>query len=328
MAKLGMKRCKTDANLYCHEVCPVLRVCGDDPLIDEFIKKLSEEVLLKVEGHLTPGTSATFLGRTLRRNGDSIDISISGEYVDKMLDMYGMKNCEPVQTTGSTTTKMTEFPQPLGTAEHKLFRAAVGKLSYSTKELSRDVTAPTEESVQKLKHLLRYVSGIKGLVQRLSPGMTLNGPGCNLDLNCYVDSDWARCKRTRKSTLGTVIQLLECTVASGSRTQGTIALSSGKAELYAIGQRISETLYVRNLLLEANFAKTVKINVHIDSTGKIASRFGAGKKSKHIELRYLYMQKLVQRGVLTVRKVVSAAQRQQQSAQSAQSARRQLVQRQ
>ena len=102
-----------------------------------------------------------------------------------------------------------------------------------------------------------------------------------------------------------MIQLLECTAASGSRTQGTIALSSGEAELYAIGQGISETLYVRNLLLEAKFAKTVKINVHTDSTaGKaIASRFGTGKKSKHIELRYLYMQELVQRGVLTLRKV-------------------------
>ena len=49
----------------------------------------------------------------------------------------------------------------------------------------------------------------------------------------------------------------------------------------------------------------MKINVHIGSTaGKaIASRFGAGKKSKHIELHYLYMQELVQRGVLTLRKV-------------------------
>ena len=126
-------------------------------------------------------------------------------------------------------------------------------ISYSTKELSRGVAAPTEESVQKLKHLLRYVSGTQGLVQRLRPGMTLSGPDCNLDLMCYVDSDW--------STSGTVIQLLECTVASGSRTQRTIALSSGEAELYAISQGISETLYVRNLLLQAKFAKTVKINV-------------------------------------------------------------------
>ena len=35
----------------------------------------------------------------------------------------------------------------------------------------------------------------------------------------------------------------------------------------------------------------------------MATRFGLGKKAKHIELRYLYMQDLVASGVLTVKKV-------------------------
>lgn len=87
-------RCQLSRSLYVLFYVDDILVCGDDPLIEEFIKKLSEEVLLKVEGHLTPGTSATFLGRALRHNGDSIDISMSGEYIDKLLDMYGMKNCK------------------------------------------------------------------------------------------------------------------------------------------------------------------------------------------------------------------------------------------
>ena len=111
-AKLGMKRFKTDANLYCHESRSLYVLCyvddilvgGDDPLID-FTKTPLKEGLLKVEGDLTAGTSATFLGLTLRHNGGSIDISMFREYVDKLLDMYGMKNCKPVQNTGRTTTK-------------------------------------------------------------------------------------------------------------------------------------------------------------------------------------------------------------------------------
>ena len=35
----------------------------------------------------------------------------------------------------------------------------------------------------------------------------------------------------------------------------------------------------------------------------MAIRFGAGKKTKHVELRYFYMQDLVRSGVLIVRKV-------------------------
>ena len=57
MAELGMKGFKTDANLYCHEsrslyvLCYVddILACGDDPLIDEFITTLSEEVLPKLK---------------------------------------------------------------------------------------------------------------------------------------------------------------------------------------------------------------------------------------------------------------------------------------
>ena len=45
--------------------------------------------------------------------------------------------------------------------------------------------------------------------------------------------------------------------------------------------------------------------VFTDSTAgrSIATRFGAGKKTKHVELRYLYMQDLVRSGVLSIRKV-------------------------
>ena len=70
-------------------------------------------------------------------------------------------------------------------------------LAYGTKELSRDLIAPTQESVAKLKHLLRYVNGTKDFVQRLRPAMTLSSGDCTLDLD-FVDSDWAGCNRTGK----------------------------------------------------------------------------------------------------------------------------------
>ena len=101
------------------------------------------------------------------------------------------------------------------------------------------------------------------------------------------------------------VKPLNCPADFCTRTQGTIALSSGEAELYAIGQGISETLYVRNLILDAELAKKVKLHIYTDSTaGKsMATRFGSGKKTKHVELRFLYMQDLVSRGDLQIRKV-------------------------
>ena len=121
----------------------------------------------------------------------------------------------------------------------------------------------------------------------------------------YQDSDWAGCSKTRKSTSGSTVNILGCNMVSAARTQGTLALSSGEAELYAIGQGVSEALFLRSMLLEAKLAKKVNVIAHTDSTaGKsMATRFGTGKKTKHVELRFLYVQNLVQMGLLRMAKI-------------------------
>ena len=173
------------------------------------------------------------------------------------------------------------------------------------KELSRDVKAPTQESLAKLKHLLRYLSGTRTSVLRLRPNQMLADWKTTIDVVCYVDSDWAGCSKTRKSTSGSTVQALGCNIVHTSRTQGTVALSSGEAELYAIGQGINEALFVRSLILEAEFSRRVNVIVYTDSTaGKsMASRFGTGKRTKHVELRFLYMQNLIANGMLRLCKV-------------------------
>ena len=80
---------------------------------------------------------------------------------------------------------------------------------------------------------------------------------------------------------------------------------SGEAELYAVGQGVSEALFVRSMLLESKLAKKVNLTVRSDSTaGKsMATRLGTGKKTKHVELRFLYVQNLVQMGLLRMAKL-------------------------
>ena len=229
-----------------------------------------------------------------------------------------MKNAKPVATTGSVTIAKVVSDTPLGPEEHSVYRTAVGKLLWlalirgdiasATKELSRDVTAPTMQSVAKLKHLLRCLIGAKMCVLRLHPSYQLADGNCSLDVNVFVDSDWAGCSKTRKSTSGSTVNVLGCNMVSTARTQGTLALSSGEAELYAIGQGVSEALFVRSMLLEAKLAKKVSVIAHTDSTaGKsMATRFGTGKKTKHGELRFLYVQSHVQMGLLRMAKIEGA----------------------
>ena len=304
-SKHGFRRCKSDPNLYCDESGKLyvlayvddLLVVGTDETRKEFMSRLSEEVLLKGTGQLVPGTEHTFLGRRLRHNGDSIDVCMSQTYIDSILDLYGMKNAKQVAPTGSVTIVKNVSDTPLSPEEHSAYRTAVGKLlwlalirgdiAYATKELSRDVTAPTMQSVAKFKHLLRYLIGTKMCVLRLRPSYQLSDGSCSLDVN-----DWAGRSKTRKSTSGSTVNKLGCNMVSTARTQGTLALSSGEAELYAIGQGVSEALFLRSMLLEAKLAKKVNVIAHTDSTaGKsMATRFGTGKKTKHVELRFLYAE--------------------------------------
>ena len=80
---------------------------------------------------------------------------------------------------------------------------------------------------------------------------------------------------------------------------------SGEAELCAIGQGVSEALFLRSMLLESGLAKKVSVIAHTDSTaGKsMATRVGTGKKTKHVELRFLYVQNLLQMGLLRMAKI-------------------------
>ena len=127
-----------------------------------------------------------------------------------------------------------------------------------------------------------------------------------LDLEVYVDSDWAGCTETRKSTTGVIIKLLGCCVMALSRTQNTRALSSGEAELYAIGTGTCEALHLRNFLIESKLAAQVNVLEYTDSTaGKaMASRFGTSKKTRHVALKYLFVQDLVTEGVIQLKKVL------------------------
>ena len=51
------------------------------------------------------------------------------------------------------------------------------------------------------------------------------------------------------------LYFLGAMITSQSRTQATVALSSGEAELYAIGLGCPESLFIRSLLLESQLSK-------------------------------------------------------------------------
>ena len=118
----------------------------------------------------------------------------------------------------------------------------------------------------------------------------------------FVDSDWAGDKRTRKSTSGGIVVWHKGLIKSWSRTQGSVALSSGEAEFYAAIKGIAEGLGIQSLLKDMGV--DVRLVIHQDSTAAkgTLSRSGIGK-IKHLDTQWLWSQELVKAGKLELKKV-------------------------
>ncbi len=92
---------------------------------------------------------------------------------------------------------------------------------------------PNRNSYARFKRLVRYLVGLLRSVYNFKYQDLL------INVDIYTDTDFAGCKETRRSTRGGVIMLGSHTVRHWSKTQSTIALSSGEAELSEIGSGIS-----------------------------------------------------------------------------------------
>ena len=122
------------------------------------------------------------------------------------------------------TAQIALMPAQASPAERASFRCRflAWSVSSTTKGHLR-TAATTIESLAKLKHLLRYLAGTKGYVLRIKPTHMLSDWTSSMDIVCYVDSDWAGCSKTRKSTSGSTAQVLGCDVIHTSRTQATVS---------------------------------------------------------------------------------------------------------
>ena len=321
---LGLQRSKAEPNIFmtptrdCYILVYVddLLFLGEQQVVDKLFTAIQQHLLLRPTGTFEPGKTVSFPGRNITNNGDSYDISLSQDYVVNILEENNMLNCNPAPAPGTTALKTptADHEQPLSQEEHAAYRRTVGKLqwmtytrpdiSYATKELARALQAPTTADQQKLKHLLRYLKGTQHYRQVIRP--TAKIPPTQIpDLNIYVDSDWAGCPETRRSTTGFIITLLGATINYGSRTQATIALSSAEAELYAINTGATEALHLRNLLMELLNVQKVNIKIHTDSSsGKnMATRIGSSRKAKHIDLKHLFTQQLISHDIVRLNKI-------------------------
>ena len=91
------------------------------------------------------------------------------------------------------------------------------------------------------KHILRYLRGIVdyGLKYEASQKINLEG---------YVDSDWASSSINKKSTLGCFFSMGSSVISWFSRKQSCVSLSKAEAEYVVSCSASCEAIWLRKLL--------------------------------------------------------------------------------
>ena len=190
--------------------------------------------------------------------------------------------------------------------ERRAYRALAARLMYvgqdnpgvqfAAKEACRRMSCPTAEDFAKVKRLVRFLLG----VERVS----WNYPWQHdvEVLKIVTDRDWARCKRTRRSTSGGMAMLGRHPLRAWSVTQSVVAVSSAEAELYSMAEGASRGLALQSMLREMS----VKVDLVVATDAKAAKTFAATRglgRMRHLEVKDLWIQGLVQSGRLSLEKI-------------------------
>ena len=115
-----------------------------------------------------------------------------------------------------------------------------------------------------------------------------NGDKCSAfqknskEVTTFTNSDWARCKETRKSSCAGATLLGNHTLKEYMRKQKIIAKSSAEAELYAAALGASEPKGIVTLLKDLDYEMKPVLVIDAKATEHLVHRQGIGKLS-HIK---------------------------------------------
>jgi hypothetical protein len=209
---------------------------------------------------------------------------------------------------GAKTDEQEGAEAELDEGQRTLYRSVVARanflaqdqpdIRFAVKELCRKMATPTKAGWEKLKKLCRYIRVRPRVVQKIRFS--------NVDpkiLDIYVDSDWGGCRETRKSTSGGCVMWNGACLKQWSTTQNSVAMSSGEAEYYAAVKGAAEGLAIQAMCRDLGIE--LKITLYTDSSAckGICNRRGLGK-IKHVDVQMLWLQSMVYRGTIRMRKVL------------------------
>jgi hypothetical protein len=163
-------------------------------------------------------------------------------------------------------------------------------ISFQATHLAQFMSNPGMMHWSAVKRVLRY------LKHTATFGLTYHG-NTSTTLHGWTDSDWASDPDSRRSITGYSFLLGGAAISWQSQKQQTVALSSTEAEFIAGAATAKEAMWLRHLLKDLGFlSQNGPTTIYCDNQSSIALAKNPSKfhnRSKHIDLRYRYLQEKV-----------------------------------
>jgi hypothetical protein len=240
------------------------------------------------------------------------------KYINKILAKYGFKDLNPAKTPMDSKTKLEPNKGRAKASETYYFQMLIGSLlflalacrpdiTFAVIKLARFASNPSQDHVQAIKRVFRYLKGTVTL------GIIYSSAYNSLYLQGYCDADYAGDLATAKSTTGYLFVLAGGPIIWKSKLQSILAQSSTESEYIAINTAAKELEFIRNILweLKVNIKAQERFPLYTDNNGALllASNPVFHERTKHISVRFHYIRELINKGLLDLIHVPSKDQK-------------------
>jgi hypothetical protein len=299
---------------------------------EEEMNRLQRDLESKWE--ISVGDGSFILGIHLERDRQNHLVHLSQTaLIDRVVEKFGQQNAADIATPMDAGIILSAIdcpstPQEKATMANVPYRELVGSLQYigqatradivyAVGRLAKFMANPGRKHWDAAIRVLRYLKSTR--LHRLTLGGT---PGTtsltrtNDDhedipppqlIAGMTDSNFAACTDTRRSVSGYAFSLGSGAISRKSRQQDLVTLSTCEAEYVAACEAAREAVFLRALLAEIGHTQRQPTLILADNQGTIVltSDQTNHTRTKHIDIRYRYVQEKTGDGTIAFKYVRS-----------------------
>ena len=272
----------------------------------ELINKAKADV--RSEWEVTDlGEPSKIVGIKITMSPESTALS-QHKYLEYVLEKEKMEKCNSIGTLldpnvplepdpeGNEGSRSNSYVRLLGELQY-IANGTRPDIAYAVNQLASYTANLSLQHVMVLKRVLRYLSGTHnlGIIYKALPLQPSFFHG-------YVDAAYGNAD-DKRSTSGYVFMAGEGAITWSLKKQISTALSSTEAEYVTLSEASREACWLRNLYTELGLLREdVPTLIRGDNDGSIAMAHNPQfhKHSKHIDIRWHWIQELVEEGMIKI----------------------------